>query len=116
MIATADSSINSIICALISSLNKGKFRWGPVFPNSVNNKWPAIIFAASRTAKVPGRIKFLIVSIHTMNGIRMGGVPCGTKWANICCILLIQPKIINLNHRGNAKVNVKDKWLVLVKI
>ena len=48
---------------------------GPVFPKRVNNKCPAIIFAANRTAKVPGRIKFLIVSIHTIKGIRIGGVP-----------------------------------------
>lgn len=33
------------------------------------------MFAANRTANVPGRIMFLIVSMHTMNGIRAGGVP-----------------------------------------
>lgn len=46
-----------------------------MFPRSVNNRWPAIMLAASRTARVPGRIMFLIVSIHTINGIRTGGVP-----------------------------------------
>lgn len=48
---------------------------GPVFPNKVNNKCPAIIFAASRTARVPGRIILLMVSIHTINGISTAGVP-----------------------------------------
>ena len=36
------------------------------------------VFAANRTANVPGRIKFLIVSMLTIKGIRIGGVPWGT--------------------------------------
>ena len=52
-----------------------KVKEGPVFPNKVSNKCPAIIFAANRTASVPGRIKFLIVSINTINGMRTTGVP-----------------------------------------
>lgn len=64
---------------------------GPVFPRSVINRCPAIIFAANRTAKVPGRIMFLIVSIHTIKGIRIGGVPWGTRWANMWVVLLIHP-------------------------
>lgn len=89
---------------------------GPVFPRSVNSRWPAIIFAANRMARVPGRITFLIVSIHTINGIRAAGVPWGTKWENICCVLLIHPNNINLNHNGNAKDKVIDMWLVEVKM
>ena len=89
---------------------------GPVFPNNVNSKCPAIIFAASRTAKVPGRIMFLIVSINTMNDISAGGVPWGTKWENIWFVWLIHPNSINLNHIGSAIVNVNAKCLVLVKI
>ena len=50
-------------------------RKGSVFPNRVNNKCPAIIFAANQTARVHGRIKFLIVSMHTINSIWIGGVP-----------------------------------------
>jgi hypothetical protein len=46
-----------------------------VFPNKVIKRWPAIMFAVNRIAKVPGRIIFLIVSIHTMKGINIGGVP-----------------------------------------
>jgi hypothetical protein len=78
----------------------------PVLPNKVSKRCPAIIFAESRTAKVPGRITFLIVSIRTINGIRTDGVPCGTKWANICFVLLIHPNIINLSHKGSAKERV----------
>lgn len=91
MIATADSKTNSAIWATI---NKDKIEYdkeGPVLPNSVNNKWPAIIFAANRTARVPGRIIFLIVSIQTIKGINTAGVPWGTKWANMCCVWLIHP-------------------------
>lgn len=64
---------------------------GPVFPKRVISKCPAIIFAVNRTAKVPGRITLLIVSIHTIKGISTGGVPWGTKWANICCVWQIHP-------------------------
>jgi hypothetical protein len=48
---------------------------GPIFPSKVNSRCPAIMFAVSRTARVPGRIKFLIVSMMTMNGINIVGVP-----------------------------------------
>ena len=49
-------------------VNKDVDKKGPVFPNRVNYKCPAIISADNRTAKVPGRIKFLIVSMHAING------------------------------------------------
>jgi len=42
---------------------------GPLFPSSVNNKYPAIIFAVRHTANVPGRIRLLIVSVITINGL-----------------------------------------------
>jgi len=32
-----------------------------------------------RTVRVPGRIRLLIVSMITINGINMVGVPCGTN-------------------------------------
>jgi len=41
------------------------------------------MFAVRRTASVPGRIKLLIVSIITMNGISIVGVPWGTRCSNI---------------------------------
>jgi hypothetical protein len=88
----------------------------PLFPNRVNNRWPAIMFAVSRTASVPGRIKFLIVSITTINGISMVGVPCGTRCSNIWLVFLIHPNSINLIHKGNASVSVSVRWLVLVKM
>ena len=37
-----------------------------------------------------------------------------TKWANICCVLLIQPKIINLNHKGKANERVIVKLCYMV--
>lgn len=99
---------------MINKFNIIKDNCLPVFPRRVINKCPAIIFAANRTAKVPGRITFLIVSIQTMKGINAGGVPWGTKCANIWIVLLIHPKIIKLIQRGKANVNVIDKCLVLV--
>lgn len=79
---------------------------GPVLPRRVNNKCPAIILAANRTAKVPGRIMFLMVSIKTINGISGPGVPWGTRWANICWVWFTHPKIIKANQRGRARARV----------
>lgn len=114
--ATADSKINSIIWTINNKDIIEYIKEGPVFPSSVIKRCPAIILAASRTAKVPGRIIFLIVSIQTIKGIKIAGVPCGTRWANMCCVWLIHPYNINLIHSGRAKVNVKVKCLVVVKI
>lgn len=116
MIATAVSRVNKRSCATIRRDTMKVERELPVFPNSVNNKWPAIILADNRTANVPGRIILLIVSIKTIKGISTGGVPCGTKWANICFVLLIHPKNIKLSQRGSANDKVSVIWLVLVKI
>jgi len=91
MTATAASSVSRRICEINSRVTKYIDKEGPVLPKSVRSRWPAIIFAASRTAKVPGRITFLIVSIKTINGINGPGVPCGTRWANMCWVWLIHP-------------------------
>ena len=88
---------------------------GPVLPKSVSKRWPAIIFAANRTAKVPGRITFLIVSINTINGIRTKGVPWGTIWANICLVWVNHPKIIRVSHKGSDRDKVIARCLDLVK-
>jgi hypothetical protein len=114
--ATAVSSINKRSWVIIKRETINIDRELPVFPNNVNSKCPAIILADSRTARVPGRIIFLIVSIKTIKGIKTGGVPCGTKWANICFVLLIHPKNIKLNQRGRANDSVRVMWLVLVKM
>lgn len=90
MKATAVSRIISITCDIIKGSNIIMDICGPLFPNSVSNKWPAIMFAASRTDKVMGRIMFLIISIITMNGIRALGVPFGTKCAKASIVLFVQ--------------------------
>lgn len=74
------------------------------------------MFAVRRTAKVRGRIIFLVVSIKTMNGIRRGGVPWGTKWLNIFCVCCDQPNNMNAIHRGRLSDSLIVKWAVLVKI
>jgi hypothetical protein len=73
--ATADSSINKAICLSNNKYTKINEREFPVFPISVNKRCPAIILAVNRTARVPGRIIFLIVSIQTIKGIKILGVP-----------------------------------------
>ena len=101
---------------MISTVNKVCLIDGPLLPNKVSSKCPAIMFAVNRTAKVPGRIRLLIVSITTINGINIVGVPCGTKCSNIWFVFLIHPNSINLIHIGRARVNVSVKCLVLVKM
>jgi len=90
MIATADSNVNSKICLIIISESKDMARAGPVLARRVNKRCPATMFAISRTAKVPGRMMFLVISIQTINGIRGPGVPAGRRWANMCWVLLIK--------------------------
>lgn len=114
--ATADSKTKRAIWTIIKIEIKEVIKLGPVLPRRVKRRWPAIILAVNRTAKVPGRITFLIVSIHTIKGISAEGVPWGTKWANICWVWLIHPYSINLSQRGSANERVIVKWLVLVKI
>lgn len=106
MIATADSKVKRRICVKIKTETIIIDKEFPVLPKRVNRRWPAIILADSRTARVPGRIIFLIVSIITIKGIKTEGVPWGTKCANMCFVLLIQPYNMNLNHRGRAKLKV----------
>jgi hypothetical protein len=57
----------------------------------VSRRCPAIMFAARRTARVPGRIMLLIVSMHTMKDIRNGGVPWGTRCVIMWLKFLIHP-------------------------
>lgn len=116
IIATADSRTNKAIWVISKIYTNIIDIDGPVFPSNVISKCPAIIFAVNRTASVPGRMIFLIVSMQTINGIRIDGVPCGTKWANMCCVWFNHPYIMKHNHIGNANVNVVVKCLVLVKI
>lgn len=101
---------------MINKLIINKFIEGPVFPNKVRSKCPAIMLAVRRTAKVPGRIIFLIVSIQTIKGSNALGAPWGTKWANIWVVLLIHPNNINDIHSGSERLKVIVKCLDLVKI
>ena len=116
MIETADSKISSNNWIRIVRLNEIKDTAFLVFPSKVNKRCPAIILGDKRIAKVPGRILFPIVSMHTINGIRIKGVPWGIKRVNICIILLIHPKIINVIHSGKAIENVKVLWLEELKV
>jgi len=82
--ATAASRVRRIIWRAKSMLKiTDEVMYEVWDPKSVKRRWPAIIFAESRTVKVPGRIILLIDSINTIKGIRRLGVLNGTKWANI---------------------------------
>lgn len=108
IIATADSNINNIINTNIDIIIM-IFLFVELFPNKDINKCPAIIFAVNRTAKDPGRIIFLVVSIITINGINTAGVPIGTRWDIILFVLFSHPNIINVIHIGIDIVNENTK-------
>lgn len=61
-------------------------------------------------------MRFLIISISTIKGIRGIGVPSGTRWAKAFRVSLIQVYIIKESHRGTANLRVTAKCLVAVKI
>lgn len=85
-------------------------------PRRVIRRCPATIFAINRTARVRGRMTFLIDSIRTIKGINAPGVLCGTKWANICFVEVSHPNSINANQSGNLRVTVNTMCLEEVKI
>lgn len=75
-------------------------------------KCPATIFAASRTLRVKGRIRFLTISIKTINGAKNTGDPTGTKWANILLVLFFKLITIYPNQKGIPKDILIARWLV----
>jgi len=76
------------------------------------NRWPAVIFAINRTDKVIGRIKFLIISIKTIKGIKGIGDPIGTIWARRLLVFLIEKNIKFPNHIDKAIGRIIDIWAV----
>lgn len=85
-----------------------------ILAKSLIIRWPAIILAAKRTAKVNGRIKCLIVSIKTIKGAKYRGLPSGTRWAELCLKFLNHPikKKESQSERPNPKVTTG--WAVKV--
>ena len=114
--ATAISSIINNNRPIIIKNKIKKDTVGHIDPINVNNKWPATIFAAKRIANVPGRIILLTLSINTIRGIKIVGVPIGTKCLKIWLYWKINDQIIQPIHKGNLIDKVITKWLVLVKI
>lgn len=102
--------------AFITPIREIEVDTAACLPTNVIRRWPAIMFAVNRTAKVRGRIRLLIVSINTINIISGVGVPCGTRWASISMVLLNQPNTIKEIHRGKAMASVIDMCLDAVKI
>lgn len=61
------------------------------------SRCPAVMLAISRIDRVIGRIMILIVSIRTMNGIKAGGVPWGSK-----DLAVDIGDLVKLNSKGRA--------------
>ena len=114
--ATAVSKITIKVKANKISLNKGKLVIAPAPLIKANNKWPATMLAANRTERVIGRIKFLIVSIRTIKGIKTLGVPRGTRCLRKKFKSLIKIVITAVIQSTNAKLRVNTKCLEGVKM
>ncbi len=84
-------------------------------PSRERRRCPATILAASRTAKAPGRIKFLTVSIITIKAIKAPGVPGGTRCVNMWLYWKTHDQIIPPSQRGRAKATVYLRCLDPVK-
>ena len=76
-------------------------------PNSPRKICPAVIFPASRIARVKGRINVLINSMMVRKGIIHSGAPVGPKWARVAFRLWFILEIININQIGSASVEEK---------
>ncbi len=74
------------------------------------------MFAANRIERVKGRMMFLIVSMITINGMRIVGVLLGIRWISILDVLNVHLWAIIPSHRGRASVRVMDMCLVAVKM
>jgi hypothetical protein len=79
------------------------------FLRRISRRCPAIMFAASRTDRVIGRIMLLIISIRTIIGRRGEGVPTGTRWINI---LFMDAFIVN-NMRDAQMVNAAGRVITM---
>lgn len=77
--------------------------------NISKRKWPTTILVINRTARVPGRMMLLIISIITIKGVKIIGISEGTKCANICWVLLIHPYSMKDIQRGRANVKVNTR-------
>jgi len=55
-----------------------------------------------------GRIRFLTISIITINIIRATGVPCGSRWESMWLVFFDHPN----NIKESQKVNDKGRVIV----
>lgn len=78
------------------------------------SKWPAIIFATSRTDRVIGRIRLLTISINTIIGINIVGEPIGTIWDNILLVFLMEKYITFVVHIIISIGRTIDIWAVII--
>jgi len=73
-------------------------------PNNPRKMCPAVIFPASRIARVKGRIRVLINSMMVRKGIIHSGAPAGPKCARVAFRLWFILEIISINQIGSASV------------
>lgn len=79
------------------------------------SRWPAIRFAVSRTHRVIGRIRFLVISISTMKFISGMGVPCGSRCESMCFVFFAHPNIMMDSQIVNDSGRVIGRWAVVEK-
>ena len=71
---------------------------------------PALMLAASRTVRVIGRTRILIVSIRMRAGFNHVGAPPGNRFAVAVFGSFENPERINESHKGIPRVTVNSRW------
>src|SRR5882724_7168375 len=106
---TAVSSTDSARGIVILGISMGSVIFVRTSPRRVISRCPAIRLAVSRTHSVMGRISLLINSIITINMVRMGGVPCGSRCAIMWLVFFSHPKVVIINQEemDSGSVTVK---------
>jgi len=73
---------------------------------------PALMLAISRTVKVKGRIRILIVSTKTRKGTNAAGAPAGAKCAAEAIGFIVHPLIRSNPHITTANEDATQRFLV----
>lgn len=64
---------------------------------------------------MPGRIRFLTVSIKTIKGAKASGVPWGIRWTRVFEVDMSQLNVMTANQPGRARDKEKARCLEIVR-
>lgn len=116
IIATAVSKIVSVAGIIIMVICVAKVIFVIIPLRRDRSRCPATMFAVSRTHRVIGRMRFLVISIITMKFIRGVGVPCGTRCVMTFFVCVVAPNSILVSHMIIAITKFVSSLVVLANV